>query len=225
MVGPPSPCRKFVIMSKDLKTTAELDFLTALERGEVITQMTLKQRIGVSVGLINALLKRAVNKGYVKIRRAPYKRYAYYLTPQGFSEKSRLVAEYLENSLDFLRQVRAQYSEIFTVESAKGHKRFILAGGGELAEIAILAAIGKNLHLTIYDPVYEQTQLSGVGVVRELGDENAIIIITDSLNPQDCFERLLEICPASKIKAPAFLRITPDRADLLHDSGQVERAA
>ena len=70
-----------------LKT--ELDILAALESGEVVTQMTLAKRVGVAVGLINALIKRGMRKGYVKARSAPYKRYAYYLTPKGFAEKSR----------------------------------------------------------------------------------------------------------------------------------------
>src|SRR3546814_3103683 len=85
----------------------------AIERGEVVTQVALKQRIGVSVGLINALLKRSVHKGYVKVRKVPYRRYAYYLTPQGFGEKSRLVAKYLETSLSFFREARSQYAELF----------------------------------------------------------------------------------------------------------------
>jgi DNA-binding MarR family transcriptional regulator len=88
--------------------SAEIEFLTSLEEGTVISQMTLSQRINVSVGLINALIKRAVRKGYVKVKSAPYKRYAYYLTPKGFAEKSRLVAQYLEISLGFFRQARQE---------------------------------------------------------------------------------------------------------------------
>ena len=68
---------------------SELEFLTAVERGEVVTQKSLSQRIGIAVGLINALVKRSMVRGYVKARQAPYKRYAYYLTPEGFAEKSR----------------------------------------------------------------------------------------------------------------------------------------
>ena len=47
-----------------------------------------------------------MKKGFVKAKAAPYKRYAYYLTPKGFNEKSRLVAQYLEVSLDFFRTAR-----------------------------------------------------------------------------------------------------------------------
>jgi hypothetical protein len=39
----------------DVKSNSELEFLTAIERGEVVTHTTLRKCIGVSIGLINAL--------------------------------------------------------------------------------------------------------------------------------------------------------------------------
>src|SRR5262245_19033144 len=124
----------------DSKSKSELEFLTAIERGEVVTQMTLTKQIGVSIGLINALLKRGMHKGYVKARRVPFMRYAYYVTPQGFSEKSRLVAEYLESSLVFFRRARSQHTEVFACARRAEMSRLVLVGAGELADIAILAA-------------------------------------------------------------------------------------
>jgi DNA-binding MarR family transcriptional regulator len=130
----------------DIQT--EINFLAALEAGKVTSQMRLSQRIGVSVGLINALIKRAILKGYVKARSAPAKRYAYYLTPKGFSEKSRLVADYLETSLDFFRMARAEYGDIFERLRHCGDNRIILGGRGELTEIALLAAREQGLEPT-----------------------------------------------------------------------------
>jgi DNA-binding MarR family transcriptional regulator len=68
---------------------------------QALNQRKLARQIGISVGLVNALVHRAVHKGLIKIKEAPARRYAYYLTPKGFAEKSRLVAEYLEVSLRF----------------------------------------------------------------------------------------------------------------------------
>ena len=52
-------------MPKGTKADADLDLLTALERGEVVTQQMLTHDVGISVGLINALIKRAIKKGLV----------------------------------------------------------------------------------------------------------------------------------------------------------------
>ncbi len=67
----------------------ELNFLSYLEDGKETTQQNISDNISVSIGFINALIKKFLNKGVIKIKQAPYKRFFYYLTPQGFSEKAR----------------------------------------------------------------------------------------------------------------------------------------
>lgn len=205
-------------LPKGTKSDAELDFLTAIERGEVVTQAALTQRIGVSVGLINALLKRAVHKGYVKVGKVPYRRYAYYLTPQGFREKSRLVAKYLETSLSFFREARSQYSALFERAEKAGVKRLILFGGGELTEIALLAASGTGITVVaIVDAQAQAARCHGVPVLKDLTQAGAYdgVVITDARQPQKSYEELHEQLPGTRIFAPTLLRITPDRADLL----------
>jgi DNA-binding MarR family transcriptional regulator len=206
------------VVPKGTKSDAELDFLTAIERGEVVTQAALTQRIGVSVGLINALLKRAVHKGYVKVGKVPYRRYAYYLTPQGFREKSRLVAKYLETSLSFFREARAQYGALFTRAEKAGVKRLVLFGGGEFAEIALLAASGTGITVVaVVDARAQMPRCHGVPVVSDLTAAGAHdgVVITDARQPQKVYEQLRECLPDTRIFAPALLRIMPTRAELL----------
>jgi len=200
------------------KEHAELDFLAAIECGEVVTQMTLRQRIGVSVGMVNALVKRAVGKGYAKVGQAPYKRFAYYLTPQGFAEKSRLVTEYLETSLDFFRTARSEYAETFLRAKHIGLERIVLAGRGELTEIAVLAALGEGVSIyAILDPEANGAEQHGVKVIRDLSEAPAIdaVIITESRSPQATYEQMCAAFDASRVFAPPLLRITPNRRELL----------
>lgn len=198
-------------MAAKPKTPAELVFLSSLEQGEIITQMRLSKRINVSIGLINALLKRAVHKGYVKARSAPYKRYAYYLTPRGFAEKGRLVAAYLETSLAFFRAAREEYDEVFARARRAGMKRFALAGGGELAEIALLAAREAQADIVaVLDRSSNGDEFHGIPIVRtveELGGVDALVI-TESRKPQLAFDLLKETVCDAKILAPELLRIT-----------------
>ena len=60
-----------------------------------MTQRHLADRLGVALGLANSYLRRCARKGLIKITQAPDNRYLYYLTPQGFTEKTRLTARYL----------------------------------------------------------------------------------------------------------------------------------
>jgi DNA-binding MarR family transcriptional regulator len=197
-------------MASKSKIETELDFLGALEEGDVVTQMTLSKRIAVSVGLINALLKRAISKGYVKAKTAPYKRYAYYVTPSGFAEKSRLVAEYLEISLGFFRQARRDFGLLFTRAQHAGQRRLIFAGAGELAEIAALAALEADVEvLGVLDPESNQSSVGGVSVLRDLeglGDIDAVVV-TDTRAPQEVFDRMRERFTDNQVLAPDFLRI------------------
>jgi DNA-binding MarR family transcriptional regulator len=202
----------------DVKSNSELEFLTAIERGEVVTQMTLRKRIGVSIGLVNALLKRGMRNGYVKARKVPFKRYAYYVTPKGFSEKSRLVAIYLENSLNFFRGARSQYAEIFENARVAGLSRLVLVGGGELAEIAMIAAWDKGIAIqAIVDPEANQDQRYGLKVVRSLDEICPFdaVVITESRTPQKAYEEMHERVSGALVFAPPLLKITRDRADLI----------
>jgi DNA-binding MarR family transcriptional regulator len=117
-----------------------LGVLAAVEADARISQRTLSAELGVALGLANAYLKRCVRKGYIKIQHVPSRRYAYYLTPQGFAEKTRLTAAYLTSSLQFFRRARTELAEIMAQCAARGHRRIALAGASELAEIATLTA-------------------------------------------------------------------------------------
>ena len=209
----------------------QLDLLVSLERETVVTQGSISKRLGVSIGMINALLKRAVHKGYVKVSSAPYKRYAYYLTPKGFSEKSRLVAEYLESSLSFFRQARDEYTSLLERARRSGFKRLALVGSGELAEIACLAALDADVELVaVVDRVTNRERVSGVPVVRAVTELKDIdgVIITDSKAPQAIFDSLTECFDEHRILTPALLRITrsdPDTAQIMGDVGGQKAAA
>jgi DNA-binding MarR family transcriptional regulator len=211
----------------DAKSNSELEFLTAIERGEVVTQMTLRKRVGVSIGLVNALLKRGMRNGYVKARKVPFRRYAYYVTPKGFSEKSRLVAIYLENSLTFFRGARSQYAEIFENARTAGLSRLVLVGGGELAEIAVLAAWGKGVTIqAIVDPDANQDQRYGMKVVRSLAEIYPFdaVVITESRTPQKTYEDAHVQVSGAVVLAPALLKITRDRADLMAAAQELEQS-
>ena len=66
-----------------------LNLLNSVDDGAQ-SQRRIAEDLGIALGLVNAYLKRCVKKGLVKVSQAPARRYAYYLTPQGFAEKSRL---------------------------------------------------------------------------------------------------------------------------------------
>src|SRR5258708_12623507 len=79
------------------QTRIVLGLLEYVGRGGEQSQRRLASELGVALGLANAYLKRCVKKGLVKVRQAPARRYAYYLTPRGFAEKSRLTLQFISH--------------------------------------------------------------------------------------------------------------------------------
>src|SRR5262249_14347431 len=97
-----------------------LGLLESVERDGGQTQRRLASGLGIALGLVNAYLKRCIKKGLVKVGQAPARRYAYYLTPQGFAEKSRLTAEYPSHSFSFFLPARTDSAQLFVAAPAAG---------------------------------------------------------------------------------------------------------
>jgi DNA-binding MarR family transcriptional regulator len=121
----------------------DLEILTAVDEGGVITQRALAQRLGVALGLTNLYLKRLSRKGYLKIvefprKPATRKRLRYLLTPKGISEKTRLTYEHMSYALNLYRRTRETLRQTLAELAPAGAKRIALCGTGDAAELAYL---------------------------------------------------------------------------------------
>src|SRR6201984_1707454 len=118
-----------------------LGLLSSVENDGERSQRRMAAELGIALGLVNAYLKRCIKKGLVKVHDVPARRYAYYLTPQGFAEKSRLTVRYLSDSFSFFRKAKSDCAKVFEQAKASGFNSLVLAGQSDLAEIAILCAV------------------------------------------------------------------------------------
>src|SRR6478752_10419034 len=124
-----------------------LGLLESVERDGGQSQRRIASDLGIALGLVNAYLKRCVKKGLVKVSEAPARRYAYYLTPQGFAEKSRLTVDYLSYSFGFFRQAKRDCSELFGVANGQGVRKILFVGESDLAEIAALCTMEHGIEI------------------------------------------------------------------------------
>jgi len=74
----------------------EILILEELEKNSNITQRDLSEKTGLSLGMVNRLLKKFIKKGFVKLERLNGKSFKYILTPEGFKEKSKKTIEYMK---------------------------------------------------------------------------------------------------------------------------------
>jgi hypothetical protein len=130
-----------------------LSILEEIERNPETSQRLLSTELGISLGLMNSLVKRIVAKGYVTVKRINKRNVHYLLTPHGIYEKSRLTYRYIQHSFKYISLYRQKAYDLLAPHAANGAQRVVIFGSGEEAELAYLAvrALGMKLH-GIVDP-------------------------------------------------------------------------
>lgn len=194
-----------------------LGLLNAVEVNSAVTQRSVAGELGIALGLTNAYLKRCVRKGLIKVRHVPANRYAYYLTPKGFTEKSRLTAEYLTISFNFFRSAREQCTELLDHCQNRGWKRVALAGASDLSEIAILCAQDHSVEIVgVVDERINRPTFGGLPVVHRLKDLGAVsaIVVCDLRDPQGVFDALVESLARERVLTPPMLRVSRTKPTL-----------
>ncbi len=185
-----------------------LDLLSTLEEDGNQTQRTIASELGIALGLANAYLKKSIEKGLVKIRQVPKKRYYYYITPKGFSEKAKLTAEYFVSSFDFFRKARIECEKVFNNAQNKNIKNIVISDISELAEIAILSSLDKKINLVgIIDN--EKNTYKGLNVYENFKSLKNIdaVLLTSVNDTQKRYDELLKEFSKSKILVPSILKL------------------
>ena len=195
------------------ETGITLGVLTAVEGNAALSQRALAHDLGIALGLANAYLKRCAKKGWIKIKQVPPNRYAYYLTPTGFAEKSRLTAKYLSSSLTFFRRARSQCGKALEECRRNGWRRVALAGDGEIAEIAILCSGESGVE--IVGVVHANGRsVAGVPVLpdlRSIGQVDAVVV-TDVTSPQAVYDEMVAEIAPERVLAPKLLNISRSKS-------------
>jgi DNA-binding MarR family transcriptional regulator len=192
-----------------------LGLLQSVERDGAQSQRKLASDLGIALGLVNAYLKRCVKKGLLKIGQAPARRYAYYLTPHGFAEKSRLTVEYLSDSFSFFRHAREDCAAVLRAAHARGFNRVALAGVSDLAEIATLCALEQGIAIVaVIDAKSVNDKFVGAPVVASLAEIVGgcdAVLVTDLQATREFVAALAEKIGAERVLVPALLGIRLNR--------------
>lgn len=169
--------------------------LTEIESNPSFTQRGLASELGIALGLMNQYLKSCVTKGWVRASQISPRRITYFLTPEGFKEKSQMVKGYLARSLTFFRDAKTQCNIVFEVCQQKGWQKIALVGDGDLAEIAQLVAQGCGLCVDL------------VGLDMDLRIYDAVLV-TDVMNPQGTYDSLKDKVESYRVLVLPLLHIS-----------------
>jgi DNA-binding MarR family transcriptional regulator len=196
-------------------TEITLGVLDAVHSNASVTQRSMAKELGIALGLANSYLKRCVRKGWIKVNQAPPNRYAYYLTPKGFAEKSRLTAEYLSSSFTFFRRARNQCEDALAHCVQHDWRRVALVGRSELAEIAALCNSEYGLDLVLVDGA-DDAKFFSLPVVPSLDAAGAIdaALVTDLGRPQAAYDALAGRLDERRIFTASVLKVRRDAPEV-----------
>ena len=130
------------------ETVREMALLEHIESDPDVTQASLAIQLGVAVGTINWHIKRLIEKGYVKIKRAERKKLRYIITPEGIALRTLLTVDYIEQQFLLYRNTRQRVREHLEQIKTAGYQEVSIQGEGDVADICRLSCLEQGIGIT-----------------------------------------------------------------------------
>ncbi len=179
-----------------------LQILDELSRNDSLTQRDLSSSLGIALGLVNSYIRNLIKKGFITVKTIPSKRYAYYLTPKGFTEKTRLTYDLLHDYTRIYREARKNLKILFKQMQDEGIRRVVFAGVDEVAEIAYISLQETGLKLSgVLDGEFAGGDFFGkeikpMNILEDM--EYDCVVITSYLKRDSIHKELLKHGAANK---------------------------
>jgi DNA-binding MarR family transcriptional regulator len=146
----------------------ELRVLEMIEENPDVSERKITTHTGLASGLVHNVMKKVIAKGWVKVKQVSARRWLYYLTPDGFSEKGRLTINFLSATVKNYQKAQALVDGALDTLEREGRRMIVVVGVGELADIAS-TRIKAHARLTL------QGRVSSIADVEENGYDIALI--------------------------------------------------
>jgi len=148
-------------------TEADLTILEHIEQEPDTTQATLAARLGVAVGTINWHLKRLIEKGYVKVKRAERKKLRYIITPDGIALRAKLLVDFIHSSMEMYRLVRDRSITVIKDLKSEGYFQVKIEGRGDIAEVLKLTCMEWGMEI-VNDGQAPKLKIVGLKIFTEI---------------------------------------------------------
>jgi predicted transcriptional regulator len=132
-------------MTNSSESIRDLGLLETIERDPDVTQASIATQLDVAVGTVNWHLKRLIEKGYVKIKRANRKKLRYIITPEGIAFRALLTVDYVEQQFLLYRNTRQRVKEHIAQVRQAGFDRISVQGEGDVADICRLTCMEQGI--------------------------------------------------------------------------------
>lgn len=127
--------------------TRESEILTQIQQTLSVdpnaNQRTLAQNSNISLGMMNAVLKRCIERGWIAVKNLNMKKVCYCLTAQGFEEISRRSSSYMKRSFSMMNDYAGSIENLVSQAKSQGKSKVVLYGTSNI-QFVIEWACQKN---------------------------------------------------------------------------------
>jgi DNA-binding MarR family transcriptional regulator len=122
----------------------DLKILEVIARFSSVSQRDLATHSGLSLGMVNLVLKRLVGTGYIQIQNLKNRKMRYFLTPAGIAAKYRRAQDYLTRTIRVYETYRQGINKIIQEQIGLGRTQFVIYGKGDIVDLVKLVLSEKN---------------------------------------------------------------------------------
>jgi DNA-binding MarR family transcriptional regulator len=173
----------------------DLQFLEEIEQNPKISQRELSHKFGIALGVTNACIKRMARRGLIKLKGIPPRRIAYYLTPKGFTEKTKLTLSFFSYNIHHYAEMKKQFSKKLLEMQDSGVKRVAFYGVSDEMEVAYITLQGLDMELVgiVDEGKNHGEKVFGYKVIssKEVKDLDADAILITSMKDQSSYVKTL----------------------------------
>lgn len=158
-------------MNSDVKTLQSI--AATLEEEPLASQRVLAENAGMSIGLMNAVLKRFAERGWIMLTNVNMRKLAYAITPEGIAELKARSQNFAKRTFELANTYNDTLCEIISQAKNDGKSTLVLYGKSYIRFLLIYACQILNVSFVekeIEDPI----EPSALCVVGELNSEEEI---------------------------------------------------
>ena len=158
-------------MNTDVATLQSI--AATLEEEPMASQRVLAENAGMSIGLMNAVLKRFVERGWIMLTNVNMRKLAYAVTPEGIAELTARSHSFAKRNFELANKYNDSLCTLISNAKDKGKTTVILYGQSYIRFLLIYACEILNVTFkekTIDEPLVE----NALCIVGELNSEEDI---------------------------------------------------
>lgn len=143
------------------------NILHILDKENNPSQREIANKTGISLGLVNTLIKKCAKKGLVKIEKLNSRNIKYILTPAGIKKITKKTINYIQKSYNAIQQIQAEVQELARKHIQEEKEIYLLKEEDEIFELV------KN---SLYDSKVNYRIIVDLGQIEDLNNEKNIVL-------------------------------------------------